>query len=52
MLNLNVSVMKFSRLLAALFVVASLFTFSACEEETIVVKETTGDSQVTNDDAD
>ena len=44
--------MKISKLFALLLVVASIFAFSACEEETITVKNTDGDAQAENGDAD
>ncbi|MDH5367190.1 MAG: hypothetical protein OEW67_09405 [Cyclobacteriaceae bacterium] len=43
--------MKTSRLLKFAIVITTLFAFSACEDENIIVKNTDGDSQVENGDA-
>ena len=44
--------MKTSKILKLAIVVASLFAFSACEEENITVKNGTGDPQVETSGAD
>lgn len=40
--------MKISNFIKIVFVVATLFTFSGCEEEIIIVKNTDGDAQIEN----
>jgi len=44
--------MKTAKLLKIVFVLAAIFTFSACEEEEVIVKNTNGDSQVESSGAD
>lgn len=44
--------MKTPRLLKFAIVITALFAFSACEDENIVIKNTDGDTEVENGDAD